>query len=59
MRPEREETRQNYEERPKIPKKLHDLVRERKMLGISGKKAAIEDRVQEVRLEHVGTTSQK
>lgn len=48
-------------ERQRFPKKLHDLVREKKMLSISGKRAAMEERPTEMRLEqiHAGTDSQK
>ena len=45
MPPREEETIPNYypqPERQKIPKKLHDLVREKKLLSVSGKRAAIE-----------------
>jgi hypothetical protein len=42
---------------PKFPKKLHDLVREKKQLAISGKRAQMEER--EVRLGRLGTESQK
>jgi len=45
--------------RAKIPKKLHDLVREKKTLSISGKRAPIAEKAGEIRLEHIGTDSQK
>jgi hypothetical protein len=48
-----------FEQRQKIPKKLHDLVREKKTLSISGKRAMISEKGPDVRLEHVGTESQK
>jgi len=44
IHPDREETHSNMlieHEKQKIPKKLHDLVREKKLLSISGKRAAI------------------
>lgn len=47
------------DERPRIPKKLHDLVREKKTLSIAGRKAPLEERKGQVRMEHIGTDSQK
>jgi hypothetical protein len=38
---------------PKFPKKLHDLVREKKQLAINGKRAQIEER--EIRVGRAGT----
>ena len=47
------------EQRKKIPKKLHDLVREKKTLSISGQRAPIKEKALDMRVDHYGTESQK